>query len=169
MATRVLSHQDNKRHGLGKHLPALALLALGVLLAEWLAGGGIEFASIWSAVWTVLLLTAANAILRPLFVLFALPFVLLTLGLGLLVINAFIFWLVAMLPIGLYVGSFWWALFAALIISLTNVVTQALLFGKVKVHKTNQNVRVNVKPKVRVNVQRGRKDDDEPGSRTIDV
>ena len=53
---------------------------------------------------------------------FTLPFILLTLGLGVIVINALLFMFVGRLIEGFYVDSFWSALGGALIVSITNLV-----------------------------------------------
>jgi putative membrane protein len=55
-----------------------------------------------------------------LLVLFTLPFILLTMGLGLVVINALLFLLVGRLVEGFSVGGFWSAFWAAVIVGLTN-------------------------------------------------
>jgi|SRR5687768_9013069 len=70
----------------------------------------------------VLVLSLFNAVLKPLLVLFTLPFILLTLGLGVIVINALLFLFVGRLIEGFYVDSFWSALGGALIVSITNLV-----------------------------------------------
>lgn len=74
----------------------------------------------------VVLLSFFNAILKPLLVLFTLPFILLTMGLGMIVINALLFLLVGKLVDGFYVSGFWAAMGGALIVSLTNFVASQL-------------------------------------------
>ena len=98
-----------------------AILALGVTLATKL-GLGIECRDGATLVTVVLLLSFFNAILKPLMVLFTLPFILLTLGLGMVVINALLFLLVARLVDGFHVASFWSAVGGALVVSVTNMV-----------------------------------------------
>jgi putative membrane protein len=53
-------------------------------------------------------------------VLFTLPFIVLTMGLGLVVINALLFLLVGELVEGFQVAGFWDAFWAAVIVGLTN-------------------------------------------------
>lgn len=96
------------------------VLALGVALAAMLVPG-ISYDSVGTLALVVLLLSLANAVLRPLLVLFTLPFIVLTLGLGLWLINAFLLLLVGWLLDGFTVSGFGSALFGALIISLINL------------------------------------------------
>ena len=91
---------------------------LTVLL--WLASRvfhGIQFKSIGSLWVSALLLGFANAVIRPLFIVFTLPLTLLTFGFFLLVINALMLLLVSTLVRGFKVSGFWTAFFAGLFIS----------------------------------------------------
>lgn len=114
--------------------PLLALivrwlvLALGVTLAEKLVDG-IDCADGTTLFVVVVLLSFFNAVLRPILVLFSLPFILLTMGLGLVVINALLFLLVGELVSGFVVDGFWSAFWGALIISMTNFF-MTLLMGR---------------------------------------
>ncbi len=75
----------------------------------------------------VLLLSFFNAILKPLLVLFTLPFIVFTMGFGIVLINAILFSLVGRLVNGFYVDSFWTAIGGALIVSVTNFVANMFL------------------------------------------
>jgi putative membrane protein len=105
-----------------------AILALGVMLATKL-GIGIRCDSGSTLLVVVVLLSFFNAILKPLMVLFTLPFILLTLGLGMVVINAWLFMLVAKLVDGFYVASFWSAVGGAMVVSVTNLVLNLFTRG----------------------------------------
>ncbi len=86
----------------------------------WLASKvfhGIEFRSSSSLWVSALLLGFANAVIRPLFIVFTLPLTLLTFGFFLLVINALMLLLVSALVRGFKVSGFWTAFFAGLFIS----------------------------------------------------
>jgi putative membrane protein len=111
-----------------KLLVRWAILALGVTLATKL-GIGITCDSGTTLVAVVLLLSFLNVIVKPLLVLFTLPFILLTLGLGMLVINALLFLLVARLVDGFHVAGFWSAVGGALVVSVTNVVLNVFMRG----------------------------------------
>jgi putative membrane protein len=97
------------------------VLALGVMLATKIIPG-IAYDTPRTLLVVVLLLSFFNAILKPLLVLFTLPFILLTLGLGVLLINALLFLFVGKLVEGFQVKGFWSALGGALIVSLTNLI-----------------------------------------------
>ena len=104
------------------------ILALGVMLATKL-GIGIRCDSGSTLLVVVVLLSFFNAILKPLMVLFTLPFILLTLGLGMVVINALLFLLVARLVDGFYVASFWSAVGGAIVVSVTNLILNVFTRG----------------------------------------
>ena len=67
-----------------------------------------------------LLLGVVNAFVRPIALLLALPALVLTLGLFLLVINAAMLGLVALVLNGFQVGGFWNAILGALIVSIVS-------------------------------------------------
>ncbi len=108
-----------------KSRPLLALivrwlvLALGVTLAEKLVDG-VDCKDGATLFVVVVLLSFFNAVIRPVLVLFTLPFIVLTMGLGLVVINALLFLLVGELVPGFEVSGFWSAFWAAVIVGLTN-------------------------------------------------
>ena len=110
------------------------ILAAGVALSTWLVPG-IRCDSGVTLVVVVLLLSLFNAILKPLLVVFTLPFVVLSLGLGVWLINAFLFLLVGRLVEGFHVRDFGSALWGALIISLTNIVLSGMFRTRVVVHR----------------------------------
>lgn len=107
------------------------ILALGVILATKIVPG-IRYDDGGSLVAVVLLLSFFNAILKPLLLLFTLPFIILTMGFGVLVINALLFYFVGNLVDGFHVDGFWAALFGALVVSVTNVVLSAFMKGTSK-------------------------------------
>jgi putative membrane protein len=103
----------------GQLLVRWIVLALGVLLATRLVDG-IHCASLGALVWAVILLSFLNAILRPVLVLFTLPFILVTMGLGIVVINAILFLFVGHLVDGFRVDGFWPALWGSVVVSITS-------------------------------------------------
>ncbi len=96
------------------------VLAVGVVLATKLVPG-IQCDDGFTLIAVVLLLSFFNAILKPLLVLFTLPFILLSLGLGMIVINALLFLFVGKLVEGFHVAGFWSAVGGSLIVSVTNM------------------------------------------------
>jgi len=104
------------------------ILALGVMLATKIVPGIVcEDGTTLIAV--VLLLSFFNVMLKPLLVLFTLPFIVLTMGLGVIVINALLFLLVARLVDGFIVTGFWSAVAGSLIVSVTNLLLSTFMGG----------------------------------------
>lgn len=104
------------------------VLALGVVLSAKIVPG-IGYDSGLTLFVVVVLLSLFNAILKPLLLLFTLPFILLTLGIGIWLINALLFLFVGKLVDGFQVSGFGAALLGALIVSVTNILMIRLLGG----------------------------------------
>ena len=115
----------------------VAIVALGLWLAAYVLPG-LHFASAGYLLAAALLLGIVNAIVRPIAVVLTLPLTLLTLGLFLLVVNAAMLGLVALLLAGFQINGFWTALGASLIVSLTGWVASGLIGnnGKVEVMRS---------------------------------
>ena len=67
-----------------------------------------------------LFLGIINAVIRPVLLLLSLPFILVTLGFFILIVNTLTFWLAGGLVPGFYVGGFWNAFFGSIIVSLVS-------------------------------------------------
>ena len=95
------------------------LNAAGLLLA-WLTSDAIEFNNIFSFAALVVAIWFMNWIIRPILVLFTLPFIIFTMGVGMLFINALIiYWAARLIPgEGIGVSSYWAALWASFIVSV---------------------------------------------------
>ena len=115
----------------------VAIVALGLWLATKILPG-LHFASAGTLLAAALLLGIVNAIVRPIAVVLTLPLTLLTLGLFLLVINAAMLGLVALLLSGFQISGFWTAVGASLIVSLTGWLAAGLIGnnGKVEVMRS---------------------------------
>jgi putative membrane protein len=102
------------------------ILALGVLLSAKLVPG-ISYDSGSTLVVVVLLMSLFNVVLKPLLLLFTLPFIVLTMGLCIWLINALLFYFVGRLVDGFDVSGFGSALLGALIVSVTNLALNRLM------------------------------------------
>ncbi len=102
------------------------VLALGVLLSTRIVPGISCDTGATLAV-VVLVLSFFNTVLKPLLLLFTLPFIVLTLGVGIWIINAILFYFVGRLVAGFHVAGFGSALLGALIVSVTNLVVSRML------------------------------------------
>lgn len=89
---------------------------------------GIDVESGKAALLGALVLGIANAVVRPVVVVLTLPLTIVTLGLFLLVVNAAMFALAAVIVPGFRVRSFTAALFGSIVLSLHNLVI-AFVFG----------------------------------------
>lgn len=102
---------------------------LAVALAAYLLEG-IRYESFTALAFGALVLGILNAILRPVLTLLSLPLVVVTLGLFLLIINAFMLWLTGVIVPGFEVVGFGTALLGGLIISIVNLFTGKSSGGK---------------------------------------
>ena len=105
--------------------------AAALLLVAYLYPG-VTVESFFAAMVAALVLGLVNALIRPLLVLLTLPVTILTLGLFLFVINAFLFWFVAEIVTGFKVTGFVAALVGSVLYSLITLVTSWLLFPRKK-------------------------------------
>ncbi|TAJ09668.1 MAG: phage holin family protein [Nitrospirae bacterium] len=94
---------------------------IAVFLASQIVPG-ITVETVSAGVAAVILLAFLNAIVRPVLYLFTLPFIILSLGLFMVVINALLLHLVAFLVKGFVVEGFWPSVWGALIISVTSTI-----------------------------------------------
>ena len=106
--------------------------ALAIMLAASIVPG-ISVDGVVPALVGGLLLGVVNAVVRPVLIILTLPITLITLGLFLLVLNGFCFWLVASIVKGFYVAGFWSAFLGALIVSIVSWTMTALISDSGKV------------------------------------
>jgi putative membrane protein len=105
--------------------------AAALLLVAYLYPG-VTMEGFGPAMIAALVLGLVNAFIRPLLVLLTLPVTVLTLGLFLFVINAFLFWFAAEIVQGFKVTGFVAALIGSVLYSLITLVTSWLLFPRKK-------------------------------------
>ncbi|MBM9462455.1 phage holin family protein [Aeromicrobium sp. YIM 150415] len=78
-----------------------------------------------------LVFTIVNMLLGPIVKLLSLPFIILTLGLLLVVINALLLmlteWITGQFAIEFFVDGFWWAVLASIVISIAQTVVNAII------------------------------------------
>ena len=97
-------------------ITAIAVLVAGHVIP------GIQVDGLGAALAAAILLAILNAILRPILYLLSLPFILVTLGLFMIVINALLLKLVAALVQGFVVNGFWPAFWGAVVISVVSTI-----------------------------------------------
>ena len=103
--------------------------ALALMLVAYLYSG-VKVDGIFAALIAALVLGLVNAVIRPLLVLLTLPVTIVTLGLFIFVINAFLFWFVAEVVRGFTVTGFMAALIGSLMFSVVTLLTSWLVFSK---------------------------------------
>ena len=108
------------------------LIALGVLIAAH-TSANISYDNSATLFVVVVVLSVLNLFLKPLLVLFTLPFVIISLGLGVWLINAFLLIITSKLVNGFEVASLGAAMWGALVISLTSLVANLLGSGRTKI------------------------------------
>jgi putative membrane protein len=113
--------------------------AVALSVAAWLLGdhmdigeSGDESATRIIAVLVVaLVFTLINSIIGPVLKLLSLPFIILTLGLALLVINALLLLLTEQITdafdVVFHIDGFWWAVLASIVISVSQSIVGALV------------------------------------------
>lgn len=90
---------------------------------------GVSISNIRTAALFALVLAILNAIVKPILVILTIPVTLVTMGLFLLVINAFMVLLAANFFKGVYVDGFWWALIFSILLSLGSSILYSLVGG----------------------------------------
>ena len=116
--------------------------AVALAVATWLISGiTLEGATTGRRILTLLIVAAIfgviNAIVKPIVKLLSLPFIILTLGLLLLVINAAMLlltsWITGKLNVQFHVDGFWSALWGAIIITIVGMILNIFLPEKAEV------------------------------------
>ena len=82
----------------------------------------------FDAVMFGIILAVINSIVRPILTLLTLPITLFTLGLFLLVINGFTFWLASEISYGVHIDTFWGAFWGGAIIWVTGIFSNRLIW-----------------------------------------
>ncbi|MDO9085373.1 MAG: phage holin family protein [Anaerolineaceae bacterium] len=92
-----------------------------------------------SFIWLALIFGLVNAIIRPILIVMSCPLLILTLGLGTLIINTLMFmmsgWIGTRFQIGFQVENFWVGLLGALIVSIVSFILTGIFKDEVKKKK----------------------------------
>lgn len=102
------------------------ITGVAVLLAAHIIPG-IQIDSMAAGLAAAIVLALLNAIIRPLLYLFSIPFIVVTLGLFMVLINALLLELTAWLVKGFSIDGFWPALWGALLISVVSTILTLLI------------------------------------------
>lgn len=107
-----------------KFIPMLLINAVAVYAATII--DGVKVQSFFSALWVAIILAVLNTFLKPVLEFVSIPVTLLTLGLFLLAINAFILYLAQFLSSGFKVEGFWPAFWGSIIISVVSYILTSI-------------------------------------------
>lgn len=119
------------------------ITAIAVMVAAWLIPG-IRYDSTGVLLGASLLLGIINAFVRPVLMLLSLPFILVTMGLFIFVVNALLMLLVSSIVPGFQVGGFWNAFFGAIIVSIVSLILSSFFRasdGKVRLITHHQGIK----------------------------
>ena len=103
--------------------------AAALYVAAWLLDGVTYGDRWWSLLVAAAVFTAVNMLLKPLVTVLSVPFILLTLGLFMLVVNAFMLYVTDWLVPDFEIRSFGAGVLAAIVVSVVNWVLHALAPG----------------------------------------
>ena len=111
-----------------KILVSWAVGAVALYLVSLLLGPSMEFDGIAPVLWTALLIGLLNALAEPVIRLLTCPFYLLTLGLFRFVVDAAFLLIARTVVHGFWIEGFWWALLAAVLVSLATTILNGIFF-----------------------------------------
>ena len=103
----------------------ILISTLAVLVTSYLLPG-VKVDGFYTALIVAAVLAFLNTVVKPLMILFTIPLTIISLGLFLIIINAFIIMLAAKIVNGFEVKSFWWALLFSLILSITTSIFEGM-------------------------------------------
>jgi putative membrane protein len=101
--------------------------AVALLVATWLLSGLSYGNDWWALLIAALVFTLVNFFLKPALTILSIPLIIVTLGIFYLLINVFMLYLTHWIVSQFTIASFWWALAAAIIVSVVNAILRALL------------------------------------------
>jgi putative membrane protein len=100
---------------------------MALFVAAWLLGGVDYGDDGWTLVLAGAVFTLVNAWVKPVITILSIPFIIVTLGFFLFVINIVMLYVTDWLVNGFEISGFWWGAAAALIVSLVNAALNPLL------------------------------------------
>ena len=104
----------------------IIISGLAVIISAYLLPG-ISVANFFTGIVIAALLALLNMTIKPILIFLTIPITLVTLGLFLLVINAFIVIIAAEIIPGFVVNGFWWAVLFSVILSVVNSLLGVLI------------------------------------------
>ncbi len=120
-----------------KFILRLIVNAVAIYIAVVLLNGNglaMETTGWLAFIWLALIFAAVNTLIKPVLMTLGCPFIVLTLGLGTLLINTLLFYLTAAIGnyfnVGFTVTTFWGAFLGSIIVSIVSVVLNTILHDR---------------------------------------
>jgi putative membrane protein len=138
-----MGSNTQKGKNMNKFLLRWVINAVALYAAIYLVPG-IQLQSVGPNRWVAIILLALvfgllNALLRPLIVLLTCPLIIITLGLGTLLINTLLFyltgWIGTQFGWGFNIQGFWPAFLGALVVSIVSIILSMILKDELKNHR----------------------------------
>ena len=104
-----------------------AFNTIALFVASWLLSGLSYGSDWWALLIAGLVFTLVNFFLKPVLTVLSVPFIIVTLGVFYLLINVFMLYLTHWIVPQFTIASFWWAVLAAIIVSVVNASLKMLL------------------------------------------
>lgn len=126
------------------------ITAVSVMCAAGLVGGISFSGNLGVLLGASLLLGIINALVRPVLLLLSIPFIIVTMGLFIFVVNAILLLIVSSIVPGFVVEGFWSAFFGAIIVSLVSwALSSFFRTSDGKVHLITHHERVRKGPTIK--------------------
>jgi putative membrane protein len=100
---------------------------VALFVATWLLSGLSYGHDWWALLIAALVFTLANFFLKPVLTILSIPLIIVTLGVFYLLINVFMLYLTHWIVHQFTIASFWWALAAAIIVSVVNAILRGVV------------------------------------------
>lgn len=104
-----------------------AFNTVALFVATWLLSGLSYGSDWWALLIAGLVFTLVNFFLKPVLAILSIPFIIVTLGLFYFLINVLMLYLTHWIVPQFTIESFWWAVLAAIIVSVVNWVLRMLI------------------------------------------
>jgi putative membrane protein len=119
---------NEMKNPLARFLLRWFVCSLGLWIAAGILGGSISYGEQASSIVVAgLVLALINVVIKPVLIIFALPALLVTLGLFMVVINGLTVYLASKFYSPLEITNFWAAIFAGIVIGLVNYLVTTIL------------------------------------------
>ena len=100
---------------------------MALFVAAWLLSGVDYGDDGWTLILAGAVFTLVNAWVKPVITILSIPFIVVTLGIFLFIINIVMLYVTDWLVTGFEISGFWWGAAAALIVSFVNAALNPLL------------------------------------------